>query len=203
MLVAHLAGHRVEAASAERGQAFVCPKCSGLVILKRGRIVTAHFAHKPPVVCSWGSGESGAHLEAKRAICDALRARGLTADVEMIVPSLAGDRRADVLVIGPGGQRVAIEVQRTPLSFDAIEARTRAYMAAGIAVIWVAMIPKGRLDEAERGPSEILVKRYAAKEFERWAHGFHMGQLWFWDVDAKALRQGKLKKHIIHVPERS
>jgi competence protein CoiA len=203
MLVACLAGHRVEAESAERASTFVCPKCSAPVILKRGRIITAHFAHKPPVVCSWGTGESGSHLDAKRAICDAVRARGLKADVEVIVPSLAGDRRADVLVTSPDGKRVAIEIQHTPLSFDVIEARTRAYMAVDIAVIWVAMLPKGRLEKAERVPSGFLVKRYAAKEFERWAHGFHMGQLWFWDVDAKALRQGKLAPHVIQVPVRS
>lgn len=37
----------VIAGSAERGQHFTCPSCKETLILKRGEIKTAHFAHKP------------------------------------------------------------------------------------------------------------------------------------------------------------
>jgi len=44
-------GQRVDAWDAEKGGAFRCPNpdCGASLVLKQGRIVTPHFAHKPPL----------------------------------------------------------------------------------------------------------------------------------------------------------
>ncbi|MCI0365536.1 MAG: hypothetical protein L0219_16865 [Phycisphaerales bacterium] len=137
MLVASLNGERVEAESAERGLAFVCPNCKRPVILKRGPIVIAHFAHKPPTDCSWARGETKAHLDAKKLFRDTLAVRGLRAEVECVVPSLPDDRRADVMVWSPKGARLAIELQHTSLNLEDIERRAFSYAHAGIAQLWI------------------------------------------------------------------
>ena len=49
---------------------FFCPSCRGKVILKKGRIKIPHFAHKPPVTCIYGKGESEIHYKAKLEIRD-------------------------------------------------------------------------------------------------------------------------------------
>lgn len=78
MLVAELDGGRIDAFSAERGPTYHCPKCRGEVVLKKGRKVVHHFAHKPPTECTWATGETRAHMEAKVLVWDALKVRGLT-----------------------------------------------------------------------------------------------------------------------------
>jgi len=40
---------------------FACPSCSKEVTIKKGDIKAHHFAHKPPVTCDHGMGESDAH----------------------------------------------------------------------------------------------------------------------------------------------
>ncbi len=85
MLVAEHQDARVEAALAQRGPSYTCPECKGIVILKQGRKVIWHFAHKPPTDCRWATGETLAHLQAKKLVRDALVARGLRAEVEYTV----------------------------------------------------------------------------------------------------------------------
>lgn len=79
LLIAEHNSNRVSANVASKGPEYLCPKCKKIVILKRGRIVVAHFSHKPPTNCSWARGETKAHLEAKQIVFDGLQARGVTA----------------------------------------------------------------------------------------------------------------------------
>lgn len=205
MLVAQLNGQRVEASSAECGWTFACPNCAGQVILKRGRLVIPHFAHTARVSCAWARGETLAHLQAKSLLRETFDMRGLDVDVEHVVPTLPGERRADVMLWSPTGKQVAFELQHTSLDLDGIEQRTAAYMRAGIAVIWVAFLRSHVLDAAEpRAGGEagdLFVVRYAAKSWERWAHGFNRGGLWFFDPSRRAFYRGRLRSHEIRVPD--
>ena len=57
----------------EKSQApFSCPECNSEVILKKGKVRAHHFAHKPPVDCIYGVGESQKHLTIKRQVYEAL-----------------------------------------------------------------------------------------------------------------------------------
>jgi hypothetical protein len=204
VLVALCEGLRIEAEHAERGRRFICPQCARAVILKRGRKVVAHFAHKPPVNCIWAKGETRAHLEAKRLIKDTLIARGLRAEVEYIVPALPNDRRADVMTWRPRDDgRVAIELQHTTISLDNIEERAFAYAREGIAQAWIPFFRQELWDEAEPligGPDgDFFIERYPARPFERWIHGFNMGEIWFYDSNDKVLWCGVFDGHEIYV----
>lgn len=135
MLVANLENKRIDAVIAQRGPEYRCPECDGIVVLKKGRKVIAHFAHKPPTDCSWATGETRAHLEAKLLVANALGKRGLKAEVEFVVNALPGDRRADVMAWSPKGLQITIELQHTPIGLDEIEKRASSYARAGIAQI--------------------------------------------------------------------
>ena len=50
-----------------------CPVCSEAVVLKLGRIVVPHAAHRPGSTCSVRSGEGAIHFNSKHAIAAALR----------------------------------------------------------------------------------------------------------------------------------
>jgi len=200
VLVGLMDGQRIEAWIATKGPAYVCPNCKADLILRKGQIVSHHFAHKPPATCAWSSGETQAHLKAKQVLYDAFASRGLRVEVESEVLSIAGDRRADVLVWGrEGQQRVAFEVQHQPLGYGAIERRTLAYMAAGVRVVWVALVSASALAEAKTSPAGRVISKYSVRPWEKWAHAYGMGELWFIEPEGGTIWRGELKAHLIEV----
>ena len=185
---------------ANKGPSYRCPNCGADVILKQGRIVIHHFAHKPPTDCTWASGETREHLLAKTQIRDAFRARGYQADYEVEVLSVAGDRRADVLVTNARGVRVAIEIQHTPILYDAIERRTEAYMSAGVPVIWVAILSGKMKEEAETVSDGLRIEQYVIRPWEKWVHAYYFKNLWYIDPDDQSLWLGVFADYHIDVP---
>jgi hypothetical protein len=203
MLVAEHQGNRVDAAGAPRGLNYVCPRCKGPVVYKPGRRVISHFAHKPPTDCAWASGETRAHLEAKQIVKDALRARGLKAELEYVVSALPGDRRADVMAWSPSGIRVAFELQHTALGLDEIEKRAFCYAREGIAQIWTPFLSATQRGAAKRiGPSRLFVERYSPRPFERWVHGLHgKDGMWVYCPQDMTFWHATLAGHQIYVEE--
>ncbi len=203
MLVALCEGSRITAAAAERGEAYHCPKCSKPLILKKGRVVVHHFAHKPPILCDWARGETLAHLEAKRIVHEALTARGVRAELEYSLETLPGDRRADVMAWSPKGQMIAIELQHTSISAEEIAERAFAYARAGAAQIWISFLPASVWKEAlDKGDGTWLIRRYAPRQFEHWIEGLAgKAGMWMYDASSKAFWLGKIKPHEIHEEE--
>lgn len=164
MLVALVpTGKRVEAARDLEAAPFGCPRCGSAVVLKRGRVKVAHFAHKPNAVCDWAS-ESISHHLAKRVLAD--RFRGLGYVVELEEPHAAVNRRVDVAVTMPTGHRIAVEVQDSAISVTEMKRRNHADKRAGFfGTAWVftskraARLLAARADHEVRIPDEI-----------RWVH---------------------------------
>lgn len=132
MLVANNRRGRVEAEIATRDDSFVCPNCTRQVILKRGEIRIAHFAHRPAEGCEWSVGETLEHLSAKKIMCDTMRQRGLKAEVEFPVLN----RRADVAVWF-GDKLGVIELQHSNIPVELLDARINDYLAANVYQLWV------------------------------------------------------------------
>lgn len=197
MLVALLEKNRIVANLAQKGFAYFCPGCAQEVTLKKGRKVVHHFAHKPPVSCSWAAGETQQHLKAKEIFYFFFKEQGRAVDIES---PLAGNLlRADVLVTATNGQRVAFELQHSTISPDEIERRTSLYFQNGIVLVWLPLIKLDKLD-FERAPHGGVVKRYTPKPFERWLHGFNFGEIWYFDPECAHLWHGKFEKSMIEVP---
>ncbi len=174
---------RIAAERAARGVAYRCSQCGQGATLKRGSRVTAHFAHRAASACLWAHGETAEHREAKAAFARAFAARGLDVALEAEVLSGGGDRRADVLVRDPRtGARVAIEIQHSAISPEQIEARTRAYAAAGVKVIWIPTLGQTAPRPLARARLHA-VDRYAVPAWQRFAAAYH-GTLWFWHAGA-------------------
>lgn len=202
MLVANLNGARIDAVTAKRGPEYRCPKCSGIVILKQGRKVIEHFAHKPPTDCSWAVGETQAHLEAKALVRSALVSRGLRAEVEFEVDTMPGDRRADVMVWSPKGRKIAFELQHTSIDLNEIEARASSYSRVGIAQIWIPFLRNAVWKDGEPRAGGWLVKRYSPRPFERWVHGFNGKHgMWMYDPIKQDFWLGHMTGHQIYIPE--
>jgi len=184
MLTAEFAGKRVWAKDVERERACLCPGCRDPVILKRGRIVVAHFAHRPgSAACAFAAGETLAHMEAKFKFHAALAARGFTADVEVVF----GEQRADVAVWSHGNP-FAFEFQRSPIGLDEINRRAWSYAAQGIAQAWIPILKNG-----------ANLYQYPVRSFERYAHALHHGRLWLWDPAGKNFYRGHLTPFYCYV----
>lgn len=199
MLIALLENERVLASVATKGSVYHCPGCGQEVTLKKGRRVIHHFAHKPPVSCSWASGETILHLKAKEAFYEYFKARNIPVELEL--PLASGLLRADVYVTGKGGNPIAFELQHSSITPDEIERRTSKYFELGIALIWIPLFRPSKLDyELRIGNKGLVVKRYTPKPFERWLHGFNFGKIWYFDPEAVRLWHGKFEKCMIEVP---
>ena len=206
MLVASRDGQRIEADLAKKGPEYRCPSCDDVLILKKGRIVTHHFAHKPPVACGWGKGETSAHRAAKRQFKEEFLRRGLHVEVESVVPSLPNDRRADVMIWSPTGERFALELQHIAIGYEELETRTRSYIRANVRVIWIPFLRQEIWKEAEEirtGDGDYKVEKFSARPLERWVHGFNFGELWFYDPPSTSLWKAKLAPHNMYVEETS
>jgi hypothetical protein len=203
MLVALIEGNRITAAAAQRGGVFVCPSCNKALVLKKGRVVVHHFAHKPPILCDWARGETLAHLEAKRVVHEALMARGVRAELEFSVETLPGDRRADVMAWSPKGQMIAIELQHTSISAEEIAERAFAYARAGAAQMWISFLPASVWKEAlDKGDGTWLVRRFAPKQFEHWIDGLTAkAGRWMYEPLGKQFWLVKMASHEVHEDE--
>lgn len=208
MIVAVLDNVKIAAYAADKGPTYRCPGCNELVTLKKGRIVIDHFAHKPPVVCNYAKGETREHMAAKLAFLSCFRDQGLIADVEQVVLSIEGDRRADVLVSArpPSQRKVALELQHQPIDLEQIERRTRAYVAAGIPVLWLPLLKLAIWDDAEAGDGDedegdYYVERYTAPSWQRWLAAYTGDRpVWFYEPGRNVVWRAKLSPCEIHVP---
>ena len=205
MLMAEVEGTRIDAFTAEKGPDYICPQCRRAVILRKGRKVVHHFAHKPPTTCSWAKGETRDHMEAKTLVANAAKARGLRAEVEFVVNTMPGDRRADVMVWSPKGLQIAFELQHTAIGPDEIERRSFSYARAGIAQIWIPFLrPSVWKDGRSRHKGDWFVDEYSARPFEKWVHGFNGSNgMWMYDPVSNEFWLGKLAGHQTYVPETS
>jgi DNA-directed RNA polymerase subunit RPC12/RpoP len=202
VLVARLMTERIEAALAKRGPEYRCPQCSSIVVLKKGRQVVHHFAHKPPTDCSWARGETRAHLEAKSLFATALIGRGLKAHIEFVLHTLPGDRRADVMAWSPKGTQIAFELQHTQINLDTIEKRASSYAVAGVAQIWIPFLRPSVWKDGEACKGGWLVKRYSPRPFEKWVHGLNRKQgMWMYDPAGQELWLGQMTGHKLYVEE--
>jgi len=147
--------------------AFLCPECAKDVILKKCRMKVDHFAHRSPVTCQYGSGETQRHRECKTAIYDALaKCENVTKlELERHLKEVRPDVSCYV-----GDVPVAIEVQISELSYEAILRRTAHYARKKIYVLWVAQW-NPELDNAER---------YSPKVWEKWCHAAYFGRVYYW-----------------------
>lgn len=145
---------------------FSCPECEEETILKKCRVKVDHFAHKPPVFCSYGQGESELHRECKIKIFDNLIQHEEVKNCQLekklgkVIPDIYFEL---------GEIPIAIEVQISNLSMSKIIERTEEYNRLGIYVLWLA-ISSWEIDE----------ERYAPKQWEKWLHATYYGRVYYW-----------------------
>jgi competence protein CoiA len=182
---------RVMAWLANREMApFYCPECKKEVVLHKGQLRDHHFKHKPPVTCSYGSGETSEHFLAKRSLYEELLAdkRLKNVDIELIIQFSRPDVYFEI-----GSTRVAIELQKSSQSIDDIRFRTLKLNQFGIYVVWI--IPSHEPHWAKGEPKVCTVQSW-----HEYLHMMYFGRVYFWQY-GKTIRAAHLSKFYRDIPE--
>jgi len=115
---------------AVRREPHFCPECKGPVIVKRGSIVSPHFAHAALTGCTYGEGESERHRQMKLQVLALFGEDKCEVEVPLI-PA----HRADVVY---GSKKLlVIECQASSIDVRDWKERTDDYNNRGIYVLWV------------------------------------------------------------------
>ncbi len=168
---------------------FYCPSCKSLLRFKKGKIKIPHFAHVSLQKCdSWSENESAQHLGLKLTLYQWLKEKEKV-ELEKYVPEIK--QTADLLV----NDKLAIEIQCSPLSLKRLEERTASYKEKGYYVLWL----QGR-DLWLKNTLSPLQKNFLYYSAER---GFY-----FWELDwnrkkirLKSLIHQDLKGQLIYLTE--
>ena len=171
---------------------FFCPSCRGKVILKKGRIKIPHFAHKPPVTCIYGKGESEIHYKAKLEIRDELERRFKKGKYNIEVEKFLGKVRPDVYFEkSDKSQKFAIEIQKSNLTIETIEKRTKEYNNLGIYVLWLPLYSEREI--------QLREEQFRPKSWEKWLHTLNYGAIYYWTERLK-FKEFKFESEKVTVP---
>ncbi len=157
---------------------FCCPECQEEVILKKGQIKAHHFAHKPPITCQYGAGESQKHFTTKQAIYEALEKHQNCkhCDLERVLKGVRPDISLRINNIP-----VAIEIQKSTIDINEIMRRTLCYTQLGIYLIWI--MPENepsKLKTISDGQKII----YRLREWQKYLQNMYYGRLYYWQEGA-------------------
>lgn len=167
---------------------FLCLQCGEEVVLHKGSFRIHHFAHKSPLQCSNGSGETDSHRRCKMEIYEALRQVPSVSDVQL--ERSLGTVRPDVIA-KIRGVPVAIEVQISALSMETIIHRTKEYAQKGIYVLWLP-----------QWTPYLDGERYSPRLWEKWIHAAYFGRVFYWLKGLKVVAY-HFNPHFSRVPKSS
>lgn len=158
---------KVSASDAEKSdRPFFCPRCEDEAILKKGTVKIHHFAHKPPVTCEYGLGETELHRKCKMDLYEGLSEISRFRDVE--IEKNLGTVRPDVFAY-MASVPIAIEVQISALTMEQIVYRTSEYAKKGIYLLWLPIYN-----------TYLDADKYSPKLWERWIHAAYFGRVYYW-----------------------
>lgn len=171
---------------------FICKECRKEVTLRKGPVRIHHFAHKPPVTCQCGKGETELHHIAKKAIFEALKNNPNCSycELEYKINDIIPDVYAVI-----NNVPVAIEVQRSKMNLQDVYDRTVARHKNGLSVIWIV-------------PSMDLLKIFREHELNmsrvpKWMAALHTlayGRIYVWSGDGDSVIPVHFKKVYRHIP---
>lgn len=122
---------RVHISDAESGaHGYSCPFCGGKMIAKKGAVKAHHFAHSADYKCDEWYGNKGEwHLEMQNLF---------PKEYQEVILEVGGKKHiADICIPKPCGQRLIVEFQDSPMSYDEFTKRTEFWQSNGSDVIWV------------------------------------------------------------------
>lgn len=179
----------------ERSEApFFCKECLKEVVLRKGRVRAHHFAHKAPVTCQYGLGETNEHHKAKRGIFEALKINPNCSycELEQKVNNVIPDIYAIIKEIP-----VAIEIQRSNMTVQDVYDRTVARHKNGLSVIWV--IPSIDQLKIFREDHQDVCR---VPKWLECIHAMGFGRIYVWSGNGETVIPIHFDKFTRYIPEK-
>lgn len=156
---------------------FHCSECSGELLLRKGVKKAHHFAHKPPVNCLYGAGESEVHYKIKKELYEYLsKQKNCTlCELERNLNSVRPDVSLHI-----NNKRVAIEIQKSTIDIQTICKRMIEYNKQEIYVLWI--MPTSKPDLVIHGNGDFV---HNIKEWELFLHALNYGRVYYWQGESK------------------
>ena len=156
-------GNFVQAKKAGKHKQYFCPGCLRPVILKKGELKVAHFAHQKKSCLTFSEGETLEHLKGKELLVRWCAQMNFHVELEAYQKKLK--QRPDVLC-SSNFQSLALEFQCAPLTVQQMVTRSAGYKRNGFKYIWFL----GR----RHYPSKKMTQQIA--QFIRWHRnmGFYL-----------------------------
>lgn len=173
---------------------FFCKSCLQEVILKKGRVRIHHFAHKPPVTCQYGHGESAIHYKAKREIFESLKTNincsycELEKKVNNVIPDI-------YTVIKEF--HIAIEIQKSKMTVQDMYNRTIEHYKNNLSVLWI--IPS--MDELKIFNDDGQLVSRVHKWIE-WLHALTYGRIYVWSGNGENVMPIHFTGFMRYIPPR-
>lgn len=160
----------------KKNKPYFCPNCHKEVILRQGEIKAHHFAHKPPIDCIYGTGESEIHYRIKKQLYEYLKSQSNCekCDIERNLETVRPDISLYINKIA-----IEIEIQKSTIDTRIIKRRMIEYYKKKIAVLWIIPDKSPTLQYHEN--EETFVHR--ALEWEIYLHALNYGKLYYWQGD--------------------
>ncbi|MDW4190220.1 competence protein CoiA family protein [Staphylococcus saprophyticus] len=163
--------HLVFANHAVKDAEYTCPHCKSKMILKKGEIITPHFAHLKVAFIFCSKGETQAHYSLKYQLALKLSCIGYHVQIE---PYIAGIYQYPDLIID---KKIAIEIQFSKITISSVKKRSNGLLHIGYRLIWI--IPNPYYDKLRH----ILI----LTKYERTFIDFKSKRLLTWDSSNKQL----------------
>lgn len=128
-------GNYVNAQDASRAGSYFCPTCTQPVLLKRGELKAAHFAHREHGCNTFSEGETNEHLAGKQLLVKLWSQLDCQVELEAYQASLR--QRPDVLCSFHDGHHLALEFQCAPLSLAQMIHRSVGYQTVHFKFFWM------------------------------------------------------------------
>ncbi|KRL04796.1 competence protein CoiA [Liquorilactobacillus oeni] len=126
-------GKLVNAVLAQENEYYRCPACHTELILKRGNVKVAHFAHKSKLCSFFTEGETVEHLNGKIQLTRIFERESALVNLECYLDAIK--QRPDLLV--QKKIELAVEFQCAPLSVKKMVQRSKGYAQKNIRFIWI------------------------------------------------------------------
>lgn len=119
---------------ARKNERFFCPICKKSVIVKAGKKVIPHFAHRSKTDCPSSGGEGPYHEIGKLMLYQWLKSQHLQVKLE---PYLSEINQIPDIYLKLNNKNIAIEFQCAKVDIQSIQQRNIGYQKIGIIPIWL------------------------------------------------------------------
>ncbi|WP_413627053.1 competence protein CoiA family protein [Fructilactobacillus vespulae] len=130
MLIAKKGNSLINANAAKKSSKYVCAVCLESVVLKRGTVNVAHFAHKIDSNCGGGEPETAKHLMGKQFLLCSLSKTYSSIQLEVYLKKIK--QKPDLLA-----NKLAFEYQCSPITNQRLKERVMGYQRLKIESIWI------------------------------------------------------------------